>query len=89
MEISINIEDWMDKSWQKEEPSEQLTIELDDDLVDQTQTDVENKEVDPDFDGPHIIAIVIVSGCKIICSKDRRAFRFFKKNSMKKTLGLI
>ena len=32
-----------------------------------------------DFDDPHIVAIIIASGCRLICSADARAFRYFRK----------
>lgn len=32
-----------------------------------------------DFDDPHIVALLIVSGCKVICSEDVRAYPFFQK----------
>ena len=31
-----------------------------------------------DFDDPHIVAIIIASGCRLICSADARAFRYFR-----------
>ena len=31
------------------------------------------------FDDPHIVALLIVSGCKVICSNDARAYPFFHK----------
>lgn len=33
-------------------------------------------EVDPDFDDPHLPAMVIVSKCQVICSVDNRSVRF-------------
>lgn len=32
-----------------------------------------------DFDDPHIVALLIISGCPVICSNDERAFPFFQK----------
>ncbi|MBF0541786.1 MAG: hypothetical protein HQK91_10100 [Nitrospirae bacterium] len=31
-----------------------------------------------DFDDPHIIAIIIVSGCKLICTDDKRSYQYIK-----------
>jgi len=31
----------------------------------------------PDFDDPHLVAILRLSGCKLICSLDERAYPFF------------
>lgn len=33
-----------------------------------------------DFDDQHLVALLRVSGCKLICSKDKRAFPFFTHN---------
>jgi len=32
-----------------------------------------------DFDDPHIVALLIISGCRVICSNDARAYPFFQK----------
>ena len=39
-----------------------------------------NKELitDPDFDDPHLIAIALVTRCKLICSEDKRSIKFVK-----------
>jgi len=51
---------------------------LDDEVVDKIQENVESKIDDSDFDDPHIIAIVIVSKCGIVCSDDKKSYRFIK-----------
>lgn len=53
-------------------------IPLNDEEVDQEQQYVESLENDPDFDDPHIIAMVRVSGCKLLCSNDTRSIRFIR-----------
>jgi len=35
----------------------------------------------PDFDDPHIVAILIVSGCKLVCSDDKRAYPYFTNST--------
>jgi predicted nucleic acid-binding protein len=57
-------------------------IELELEKVDLVQYDVKSKETDLDFDDPHLIAIVIVSRCKIVCTHDRRSHKFLKKKSL-------
>lgn len=52
---------------------------LDAEEVDTQEIEVRGKEDNPDFDDPHIIAIQIVSKAPVICSKDERAEKFFKK----------
>ena len=51
---------------------------LEDEVVDKIQEDVKSKTDDSDFDDPHIIAIVIVSKGGIVCSDDKRSYRFIK-----------
>ncbi len=51
---------------------------VDDDRVDQQQTELETVIEHRNFDDPHLIAIIIVSGCRLICSTDSRAHPFFK-----------
>ncbi|MGB0930888.1 MAG: hypothetical protein ACPGVB_08940 [Chitinophagales bacterium] len=47
--------------------------------VDNHQVVIEGKEKDPDFDDPHLIAMVVESGVRILCSDDKRADKFIKK----------
>jgi hypothetical protein len=52
---------------------------IDNSLVDLKEKEVSNKELDPDFDDPHIIALSILSKATIICSDDSRSFKFIKR----------
>lgn len=38
------------------------------------------KAIEPanDFDDPHIVALIRVSGCKLVCIRDRRSHRFLR-----------
>ncbi|PWN63289.1 hypothetical protein [Chryseobacterium oncorhynchi] len=49
------------------------TIEIDDDLVDNYQKELERKVVHRDFDDPHLVAILHISKCKLICTNEKRA----------------
>lgn len=49
---------------------------IDNNKIDAYQKTVEDKETDPDFDDPHLPAIVAVSHCKLLCSTDERSIRF-------------
>src|SRR3990172_436071 len=65
----------------------QLTVQgrvitLNDDLVDDEEGNVLTKESNPDFDDPHLIAIAIVSRCRLICTNDKSAHKYIKKNSL-------
>lgn len=48
------------------------------DEVDFHEAELKQKIQHPDFDDPHIVAIIIVSKCKLICSNDLKAIPFFK-----------
>jgi len=52
------------------------------DVVDDIQEKIDEKIYDLDFDDPHIIAIVIVSKCGIICSDDKKSYKFIKNNDL-------
>lgn len=42
----------------------------------------------PDFDDPHLPAIVIVSGCRVICSVDKRCFPYLKDKNIYPKAGM-
>lgn len=51
-------------------------VTFDDKLIDDLQVKYEQKIVHPDFDDPHLPAIVLVSRCRLICSRDKRSAPF-------------
>lgn len=53
-------------------------VKLDDDRVNLAQYNVESLETCKDFDDPHLIAIVLESNCRIVCTKDSRAMPYLK-----------
>ena len=53
-----------------------------DDLIDKFQKKYEAMIQDPDFDDPHLPAIVRVSKCRLICTKDNRSKRFVTSPDM-------
>jgi len=54
-------------------------IEVDEAEVDKYQADLEIIERHKDFDDSHLVAICYVSKCRLICSVDKRAFRFLTR----------
>lgn len=46
--------------------------------IDRIQSEIEAINDDPDFDDPHLPAIVIDTKCKIICSEDKRSIPFVR-----------
>lgn len=55
-------------------------IRLKDEDVDKEQERIGKIITDPDFDDPHLPAIVIVGKCLLICSADKRSIKFVKKS---------
>ncbi|MFD2938378.1 hypothetical protein [Spirosoma flavum] len=50
------------------------------DIVDSDMNVVSAQITHDNFDDQHIVALLRVSGCKLICSSDRRAYPFFRHN---------
>lgn len=57
-------------------------VHINDEEVDREQQRIEELIGDPDFDDPHLVAIVSVSRCNLICSEDRRAYPFLKDRQL-------
>ena len=57
-------------------------VKLDNTEVDRIAAELKVKVPDPNFDDEHIIAIVIVSRCKLICSDDQRAYPYFRRKDL-------
>jgi predicted nucleic acid-binding protein len=49
-----------------------------DEIVDPLTDEIKRQESNPDFDDPHIIALLRASTAKILCSEDERSFKFVK-----------
>jgi len=56
--------------------------EIDDKVVDSMEEDLTQKLPKASFDDAHIVAIFISSGCRVFCSKDKRADKFLKMRSL-------
>lgn len=50
--------------------------------IDQLESEVEEKVSDDDFDDPHLVAIVIDTKCRVICSEDASSVEFVKKSEL-------
>lgn len=66
-------------------------IVIDKDAVDSWEKKVKKLEPKKDFDDPHIVAIVEVSGCRVVCTQDRRSDKYlqdkrFYSNSKKPSI---
>ena len=56
--------------------------EVDDGPVDEVEEQIKGKTQDTDFNDQAIVAIVIVSNCRLICSGDKTSHPFFKSRSL-------
>lgn len=48
------------------------------DSVDMAQKHIRTLEANPDFNDSHLVAIVSISGAKVLCSNDASSFRFIR-----------
>lgn len=53
-------------------------IVVDKDKVDAKEKEFKQHVKNSDFDDPHIVAIVVVSGALLVCTVDKRSMRFIK-----------
>lgn len=53
-------------------------VYIDNETVDDKENEVSTQLISPDFDDQHLVGLLIVSGTKLICSLDSRAYPFFK-----------
>lgn len=54
-------------------------VRVSDEKVDQRELAIKQSCPDPDFDDPHLVALLSVSGCKIFCSEDERSYKYIKR----------
>lgn len=57
-------------------------VRLRDRDVDESAMVLKKKEPDPDFDDEHIVAMVGISKCCVVCTDDRRAVRFLRRRDL-------
>lgn len=55
-------------------------VMIDDETVDECEEIVRGIEPSAKFDDPHLIAIIRVSRCRILCTNDERAIPYIKEN---------
>jgi len=55
-------------------------VKIDNEKVDQLEVKLKSLIKHADFDDQHIVALLVVSGCKLICSEDRRAYPYFRNS---------
>lgn len=57
-------------------------VEIDTKKVDKQEMWLKSQTTDKDFDDPHIVALVGISGCKLLCTGDKRSFRFVQNKGL-------
>jgi hypothetical protein len=57
-------------------------IQIDTKLVDEEAVKIKDVVNNKDFDDPHIIALLAVSGCLIFASHDKRADKYIKRKNL-------
>ncbi len=57
-------------------------------LVDEEAKTIETILQHPNFDDQHIVALLRITGCKLICSDDKRAHPYFRHNLFFKTASV-
>lgn len=57
-------------------------IEVDNNTVDQIESEIKTLIDDSDFDDQHLPAIVRASRCRVICSEDKRSIKFVQNRTL-------
>jgi len=57
-------------------------IEVDDKAVDLFAAKLKIKVKNRGFNDEHLVALVVVSRCRVICSDDKKAYPFLKRKSL-------
>jgi len=52
-----------------------------DEEVDRREREIVEANKDPDFDDAHIVALVCISKCKVVCSEDSRSYQHLKNKT--------
>jgi len=56
------------------------TVHVPDQEVDDKQNKIDKSFVHSRFNDSHLVAIIIVSKCRLLCSQDKNSFPFIKRN---------
>lgn len=56
------------------------TVHVPDQEVDDKQNEIDKLCVNRQFNDSHLVAIIVVSRCRLLCSQDKNSFPFIKSN---------
>ncbi|MDD2918501.1 hypothetical protein [Rhodoferax sp.] len=57
-------------------------VEIDMRKVDKQEAWLKKQITDDDFDDPHIVALIGISGCKLVCTGDARSFPYIQNKKL-------
>ena len=57
-------------------------LAIPDGKVDRVAAELKRRVPDADFDDEHIVALVVVSKCCVVCTDDKRSFPFLRRKDM-------
>ena len=57
-------------------------VKVTDSAVDKLAKELKHRVSDKDFDDEHIVALVIVTGCRVVCTDDKRAMPYLKRRDL-------
>lgn len=58
------------------------TVRINDEEVDKHEKEIKLKVIDSKFNDAHIIAIIAVSKCKVLCSYDKKSFDYIQNPTL-------
>jgi hypothetical protein len=58
------------------------TIHIADAMVDRIATDLKARFPEPEFDDEHIVALVIASRCRVVCTNDKVAISYLRRKDV-------
>lgn len=58
------------------------TVRIPDSVVDDLATAIKGKITDANFDDEHLVALVVASRCRVVCTKDTGAISFLRRNDV-------
>ncbi len=53
-------------------------VEINDGMIDQYEKALQERNHQRAFNDKHIVAIIAISGCRLLCSKDAESYQFVK-----------
>lgn len=55
-------------------------VEVDNIQVDRAEKRIKKQNTNPNFNDPHLLAIIVISKCLLICTKEKKLNKYFKSS---------